>query len=62
MLGSDAVLLCAWFPMFLAKHLYPVTVQYLTAEDLNTGSSQSDVVCSVTVHNKHGFETRRSKI
>ena len=20
-LGSDAVLLCAWFPMFLAKHL-----------------------------------------
>jgi hypothetical protein len=39
-LWSDAVMLGAQFPIFLpiaAKH-HPVTVQYLTAEDLNTGS------------------------
>ena len=57
------VMLCCCVHGFLCSLLntYPVTVQYLTAEDMNTGSCQSEVVCSVTIHNKHGFETSKPK-
>jgi hypothetical protein len=63
-LRNDAVMLGAQFPMFLptvAKH-HPVTEQYHTPADLNTGSPQFVTTYFASIHNNNGFVNRKPKI